>query len=130
MPTRWPEIFILIDSFGQLALRIHDKRQIHFVVGGEFFRESAQGWRRDLGLMLEDVVAEVVAQLLGMGIEVAGDDGRVVRPVVHGQREVVADDRNFVGSGGFLDQGRGTPAVGALEVFKNHQGNLGAFGRP
>ena len=79
--------------------------------------------------MQEDIVAEIIAQLLRTGIEIARDDGRVVRPVMHGQREIVADDRNLVGSGGLFHQGRGAATVGTLQVFKNNQGDLGALGR-
>ena len=78
------QILVLVDSFGQLALRIHGEGKIDFVVGRELFREGAESGGRDLGLMLEDIVAKIVAQLLGTGVEIAGDEGGVVRPVVHG----------------------------------------------
>ncbi len=123
------QIFVLSDAFGELALRIDRKGQINFVVGGELFSEGSESGRRDLGLVLEDVVAEVVAELLGVSVEVARDESGVVRPVVHGQREVVAHDRNFVRFGGFLDEGRGAATVRALQVLEHDDGDLGAFRR-
>ena len=45
------------------------------------------------------------------------------------QGEVVADHRNLVGFAGFHHQRSGAGAVGTLQVFKDHDGHVGAFGR-
>ena len=123
-------VLVFVDCRCQFPLRIDHERQVHFVVSGEFFRETAQRRRRDLRLVLEDVVAEIIAQLLGHGIEVAGDDCGVEGPVVHRQREVVPDHRNLVSAASLRYQGSSAAAVRTLQVFKHHQGNLRAFGRP
>ena len=80
--------------------------------------------------MLENVVAKRDAQLFRLAIEIAGNDGGIVRPVVHGQREIVADHGNFVGAGSLFHQGSCAAAIRALQVFKHHQGDLGPFGWP
>ena len=41
----------------------------------------------------------------------------------------MAPNRNLVGSAGFFDQWRDTAAIGALQVFEDHDRHLRAFGR-
>jgi hypothetical protein len=123
------QILVLSNSFRQLTLGIDRERQINFVICGEFLCEGAQGWRRDLRLVLKNVVAEFVPELFGVRIEITRYQGGVVRPVVHREREVVADDGNLVSSCSFFDEGRGAAAVGALQVFEDNESNLGAFRR-
>src|ERR1700756_671506 len=64
-----------------------------------------------------------------MGIKVARHDSSLVRPVMHGQREVVAYNRNLIGFRGLLDQGRRATAHGTLQIFEYNNGHLRAFGR-
>jgi len=117
------------DLGGQFALRIDDEGDIDFVGGTEFRGEVMErGLRSDFELVLKDRVAELVAEGLRMSVEKAGEDRSVVSPLVLGQRVVVADDRDLVGLGGFFDQRGGAGAVGALEVFEDHDGDVGAFG--
>ena len=80
--------------------------------------------------MFKDVVAKIDTQSLSLGVEVAGDDGGVERPVMHRQREVVADHGNLVGASRFGDQRCGAAAIGTLQIFENHQSNFRAFRRP
>src|SRR5262249_17775732 len=94
--------------------------------GGEVLGESAEGLLGDLVLVLEDGHAELIAGLLGLGVEEAGEHGSRERPVVLGQREVVADQGDFVGGGGFFEQGRGAAAVRTLQVLENNQRDLRA----
>ena len=100
------------------------------MVGGKFLRKPAQGRRRDFRLMLENVIAERDAQLFRLAIEIASNHGGIVGPVVHGQREVVADDGDLVSAGSLFHQGSGAATVGALQVLKYYQGDLGSFWRP
>ena len=58
-----------------------------------------------------------------------GDDRRFERPVVHGQREVVANHGNLVGFARLLDDGRLETALRTLQVFEDHDGDLCAFRR-
>ena len=130
---------VQLDGFAQIAVGIHfrsqlatgidDERQVHLVRGGELLGVSTEGLWRDVQLVFEDVVAEFVAQLLGMGIEEARHHGRLIGPVVHRQGEVVADYRDLVSLGSLLHQRRGTAAHGALQIFKYHNRHLRAFGR-
>ncbi len=55
------EVAVGVNLCGQLALRIKDKRQIYFVIGGKFFRERAQVARIDFQLMLKNIVAKIIA---------------------------------------------------------------------
>src|ERR1700690_2779179 len=72
------EVFVGVDLGGQLALRVDGEGKIDFMVGGEFFGEGTQVAGKDFHLVLEDVVAIVVAELLGVSVEVAGIDGRFI----------------------------------------------------
>ena len=63
-----------------------------------------------------------------MSVEKAGEDRGVVSPLVLGQLVVVADDWDLVGFGVFFDQRGGAGAVGTLEVFKDHDGDVRALG--
>ena len=47
---------------GELALRIDHEGEIYFVCGGELLGIAAQVLGIDLDLVLEDIVAELVAQ--------------------------------------------------------------------
>src|ERR1700680_2015391 len=57
-----------------------------------------------------------------MSVEITPKNGRIERPCVKGQREIVADHRNLVRLGCFFHQGRGAAAVGTLQVLKHHDG--------
>ena len=118
-----------LTSRGEFSAGIDDEGQIDFVRGGEFLGEGAQVLRIDFQLVLENVVAEFVAQCLGVRVEVARHHGRLIRPVVHGQREIVTHDRNLVGLRRLLDQRRGAPAHGTLQVLEDHDGDLRSLGR-
>src|SRR5579872_214949 len=77
--------------------------------------------------MLEYVIAILIAQLFRMSIEIAGNHGRVERPLVKWQGKIVADHGNLVSLRGFFDQGRGAAAFGTLQILKNHDGDLRPF---
>src|SRR5665213_1573226 len=78
-------------------------------------------------LVGEDGAAVVFGGLRGdLVLHVAGDDGGVEAPDVHLEREVVAEDGNLVALGGFVDDGEGMSAGGALEVFEVIDGDSGA----
>ena len=74
------------------------------MLGRKSLRKILQSIGSDLRLMLENEVAELTAQLLRLRIEVARDDGRIERPIVHRQREVVPHQRDFVRLRGLLFQ--------------------------
>src|SRR6185437_9293568 len=97
--------------------------------GSEFFYEFAKHRRINLRLVFEDVVAEIKTQLLGLGIEVMSKDGRLVRPVVHGQRKVVDHQRNFVSLHRLLDERRGVGALRALQILKFDDRDMRSRGR-
>ena len=89
----------------QLALRIDHQRQGHFVRGSELLGLLAQIFGivdvrsvfAGIGLVAEAVIAELIADLLRLGVEIARQNGRLLRPVVLGQRKIVAHKGNFVG---------------------------------
>src|SRR5262249_13390916 len=72
---------------------------------------------------------EFDAELLGLTIEVVGDDCRIERPVVHGQGKVMSNHGNFVGPGRLRNERGLHTALGTLQVFENHDGDLRAFRR-
>ena len=112
----------------QLALRIDHQRQRDLVRGSELLGLLAQivgivdVWRLLAGISLvaEAVVAEFVADLLRFGVEVARQNRRLLRPVVLGQRKIVADQRDLVSLLRLFQQRRGIGAIGALQIFKDH----------
>ena len=89
--------------------------------GGEFLGKPPQVVGQDFQLVLKNIVAEGVADRLRRRVEVAGYDGGLIRPVVHGQRKIVPDHGNLVGLAGLRDQRRGAAAVRALQVLEHHQ---------
>jgi len=124
------QIAICGDLGRQLALGIDDEREIDFVIGGELLRISPEILRRDLGLVLKDVVAVLIAKGFGVGVEITRDDRGVEGPLVKGQREVVAYDRNLIGLGGFLYEGSSAAAIGTLQILEDDDGDLSTLGRP
>ena len=79
------------------------------------------GNRRLVG---KDKQAVVVAHLLRNGVEVARIYRCILRPGVHGQREVILHQRNVVLLGGLVQQGRGPRTVGTLQILKHNDRNL------
>ena len=115
------EVVVGLDGVGELVLRIDDEGQGYAVLLREFLGEGAQvvlGF--DAGLIGEDGVAVVIAELLGLGVEPAGVDGSLVAPYVHLEGEVVAQPGHMV-LGGRIFQDRvlarthGTLEVGEFE---------------
>jgi len=101
---------------GELALRIYHEWQINSVLGSEFFRKGTQVVFIDFQLVLEDVIAEFIAHLLGMRVEVAREHGGIEGPGVFRQREIVTHDGDVVGFGSLFEQGRGTGTIRTLEI--------------
>lgn len=118
------------DFSGQFALGIDHEGQVHFVISGKLVGESPEVGGKNFRLVLKNVVTEINAQLLVLRVEIMGHDGGLQRPIVHGQREVMADYGNLVVLGGLLNQRSSPPALGALEVLEDYQGDLRAFWRP
>ena len=122
------EIAVGGDLGGKFALGVDYEREGEFVVGGEFFGEGMEIVFSDFELVGEALVAKFVADFFGVGVEIAGEDRGFEGPLVEGQREVVADYRDAVGFGGFFEERGGAGAVGAFEIFEDHDGDLGSFG--
>ena len=76
------EVAVGAHLIGEFALGIDYESQIHLVLGGEFFRKGAEVVFIDFQLMGETLVTELIAQLLGMRVEVAGKDSGVEGPRV------------------------------------------------
>ncbi len=123
------QFFVGVDEGGKFAIGIDDEGQIDFVLGGEFFGVAAQVFRRDFQLVVEYVLAEVIAQTFRVSVEITGEDGGLKRPTVEGKREVVEDERNFVSFGGLVDKRVSAAAIGTLQVLEDHDGDAGAFRR-
>src|SRR5580704_15914053 len=60
-----------LDQGSQFPVGIDNKRQVDLVGGGEFLGEGSQVLLGDFQLMLEAAIAELVADRLRMGVEVA-----------------------------------------------------------
>jgi hypothetical protein len=76
-PDLHSEIFVRLNFSSVLTLGIDDEGQLDFVVGSELFREGAQVLRRDLGLVLENVVTVFVAEFLLVRVEIPSVDRRI-----------------------------------------------------
>jgi len=121
---------VRLDRRSELALGIDGEGQGDTVALSELLRELAQGGGADDGdLVGEDLVAVLVAEGLGAGVEPAAVDRRLKAPVVHGKREIVAQPGNLVLGDGLFEEGVGAGAVGALHVRELDQGDAGAGGR-
>src|SRR5579864_5420662 len=96
---------------------------------GKLLGIGAQVREIDFELVLENVIAEFVAQRLGVGIEVARHYSRLIRPGMHWQWKIVPHHRNLIGLRGLLDQWRRAAAHWALQVLKYNDRNLRPLGR-
>src|SRR3981081_1738592 len=85
------------DQGGELAFGIDHKRQLYFVLRGKFLSKAAKVLRRNLKLVRKNVIAEFVAQCLGVRIEEPRKNGCVVRPGVERWRGVVRRDGSLEG---------------------------------
>ena len=118
------------DGGGEGALRVEGEGELDVVAGGEFLGELLQNVEGgDGGLVGEDLIAVLVAEGFGFGVEPAGVDGGLSAPRVVGEREVVADEGDVVLHGGLADDGVDVAADGALHVFKLDDGYAGSGGR-
>ena len=118
------ESLVVFDQLREAAHGIDGEGQGDAVAGGEALRELLKlvgGF--DGGLVGEDLVAIVVAEGLAFGVKEARVDGGLEAPVVHGEREVVADPGDVVFGGGLNEERVGAGAVGALEVIKLDDGD-------
>src|SRR5437870_3013506 len=70
-----PQFLVGIHFRRELTLGIDHEWQIDLVLSRKPLREILQSIGSDLRLVLEDEVAELIAQLLRLRIEVARDDG-------------------------------------------------------
>jgi len=68
--------------------------------------------------MLEDGIAELVADCLRMRIEEARQHGSIVCPGMHLEREVVAHHGNLVGTGRLFHERGSARAIGTFEVLE------------
>src|SRR6266550_983215 len=80
--------------------------------------------------MLEDGIAELVADWLRMRIEEARQHGSIVCPGMHLEREVVAHHGNLVGTGRLFHERGSARAIGTFEVLEDHDCYRGTFGGP
>ena len=117
--------FVGLDLSVVGALGVYGEGQrTYFVVVGEFFGELAQDFEGgDGGLVGEDLVAVIVAELFGLGVEEAGVDGGLGAPGVVREREVVANPRNLVLIGGLAKERVFVAADRALHVFEFDDGH-------
>src|SRR5690348_70779 len=74
------QFLVGIDEGGELAGGIDYEGQVHFVVRCKLLGKLAQILGRDLELVGEDVIAEFVAQRLGVRVEIARENGSIVGP--------------------------------------------------
>src|SRR5579864_7389767 len=125
-----PQFLVGGDLGRELALRIDDERQVGLVIGSKLLRETLQVIRRYFRLVLENVVAELVAEIFALSVEVARDDRSIERPVVHWQRKVMSHERYLVRLCRLLLQWRVASAFGTLQVLKHNQRYWRAFWRP
>src|SRR6185312_14571770 len=123
------QLFFGIHLGSEFSLRINHERKLFFVIRRELAGETLQRVGSDFGLVLEDVVAEFFAQLLRARIEIMRDHRSLIRPVVHGQREVVANERYLVRFGCLLLERRVLAAHGTLQVLEYDQSHARAFRR-
>src|SRR5579864_823678 len=68
-----PQFLISSDLGCELALRIDHERQVGFVIGGKLLREALQVIGRYFRLVLENVVAELIAEIFALSVEIARD---------------------------------------------------------
>ena len=108
-------------------MRVNGEGQGNAVALSEFVSELAEGvGGNDRDLIDKDLVAVLITEVLALGIEPAGVDGSLEAPGMHGQREVMAHERNLVLGGSLAEQGVGTAAVRTLHIFKFDNGYTGA----
>ena len=123
------ESVIGFDQCNELALGVDGKGQGDVVVGRKLLGELGKGVKADNGWLAgEDGVAVLVTEGLALKVKPAGVDGGVHAPVMEGEREIVADPRDFVGGGHLSEEGVGTGTVWTLEVFKFDEGDAGSCG--
>ena len=67
---------------GKFAIGIDEERQAGFMVRRELVGVRAQVLGIDFQLVLENVVAELIAEVFALGVEIARDHCGVERPVV------------------------------------------------
>src|SRR5215470_17510122 len=69
--------FIGVHLSGKLPLRIDNERNIHFALCRELLNETLQIVRSNFRLVLENVVAKLIAKVLALRIKVACPDRRL-----------------------------------------------------
>lgn len=109
---------VSFDLLSEFALRIDREGEGKFASRGELLGEVLEVFAGDGGLIGEDGVAVVVAELLGFSVEPAGVDGGLEAPGMLVKRVVVADPGDVVLGCGFFEEWVGAGAVGALHIFK------------
>ena len=107
-------------QLGELTVRIDYKWEVDLMRGGILFCKWAQRIFRDSSKSCLKTVSQIIPQDFGMGVKIAGENRGVIRPGMHGQREIVANDRDLVGAGRFFEQGRRSGAIGTLQVLENN----------
>ena len=78
--------------------------------------------------MLEAIVAELIPDFPGFGIEEAGQDSRLPRPIVLLQREIIAHQWDLVGAPGIVEHRGSVGAIRTLQVHKFDEGNFESLG--
>src|SRR5581483_6706159 len=124
-----PEIAVGTHLGRQFAVRINHKWQLELVFGGKFLGETPKIVLGNFQLMGEALVAEFVPQFLRFRIEIARHHRGIERPRMKWQRKIVLHYRYVVGAGSLFQQRRRAGAVGTLEILKDNNSDLGAFGR-
>ena len=125
------ESVIGVDFSGEEAVGIDD--EWHGVTVGQevLAGEVLQVVLGGDGCLIGEDGAAVLLGVFGrdLVLDVAGDDGGVMAPDVSPEREVVADQGNFVLVDCRVDDGEGVGTGGAFEVFELVDGDLGSGGR-
>jgi hypothetical protein len=120
-----------LDFGSEEAAGVYDKGHGAAVGLEELLGEALEVILAGDGLLAgEDGAAIVFGQLgVDLVLDVAGGDSCITAPEVHFEGEIVADQGYFVMVDGCVDDGKGTGAGRALEVFELVDGDFGSDGR-